>query len=57
MSELLNNLKITEGVLDASPEEVAIDTNQLNKLDSHFQNLISQKKFKRPVILLHAMGR
>ncbi|AJS58452.1 serine hydrolase domain-containing protein [Paenibacillus sp. IHBB 10380] len=57
MSELLIDLKITEGVLDASPEEVAIDTQQLNKLESHFQNLISQEKIQAASYLVARHGR
>ncbi|HEY2491676.1 MAG TPA: serine hydrolase domain-containing protein [Paenibacillus sp.] len=57
MSESLINLKITKGVLDASPEEVAIDTRQLNKLDSHFQNLMSQEKIQGASYLVARHGK
>lgn len=46
MNELLNSWKMTDGVLDASPEEVDMDSKQLNKLDNHLMNLISQQKLQ-----------
>ncbi|WP_053371939.1 hypothetical protein [Paenibacillus sp. FJAT-27812] len=46
MKELLGHWNITEGTLDASPEDVELDSRQLSKLDSHFQNLIAHQQIQ-----------
>jgi CubicO group peptidase (beta-lactamase class C family) len=57
MNELLSEWEITEGHLDVAPEEVGLDSRQLNKLDNHFLDLISQQKIQAASYLVARQGK
>ncbi|WP_054024795.1 serine hydrolase domain-containing protein [Bacillus sp. FJAT-28004] len=57
MNELLSVWEITEGHLDVAPEEVGLDSRQLNKLDNHFLDLISQQKIQAASYLVARQGK
>ncbi|UNK18941.1 beta-lactamase family protein [Paenibacillus sp. N3/727] len=57
MSILQSNWRVLEGPLSAAPEEVHMDSRQLNKLDQHFQGLMSQKKIQAASYLVAHEGK
>ncbi|MGM1046345.1 MAG: serine hydrolase domain-containing protein [Bacillota bacterium] len=57
MSILQSNWRVLEGPLSAAPEEVHMDSRQLNKLDQHFQSLMSQKKIQAASYLVAHEGK
>ncbi|OAB40343.1 serine hydrolase domain-containing protein [Paenibacillus antarcticus] len=57
MSNLLINLRITEGELDVEPEAVEMNAGQLNKLVSHFHYLIKLDKIQAASYLVARHGK
>ncbi|GKU79157.1 serine hydrolase [Paenibacillus sp. L3-i20] len=57
MNEVITNWRIIEGPLDAAPEDVGMDSTQLNKLDKHFENLFIQEQIQGAGYLVSRHGK
>lgn len=54
---LSDTWRVIEGPINVEPEEVQMDSRQLNKLDYHFQDLISKKKIQAASYLVAHKGK
>ncbi|MFD0587464.1 serine hydrolase domain-containing protein [Paenibacillus sp. GCM10027627] len=57
MKELVSGWRIIEGALDATPEEVDMDSSQLNKLDGHLGLLMQEQKIQAGGYLIARHGK
>ncbi|WP_332262445.1 serine hydrolase domain-containing protein [Paenibacillus sp. GSMTC-2017] len=54
---MITNWRVIEGPLDATPEDVGMDSSQLNKLDKHFEQLVKQEKIQGASYLVSRHGK